>query len=77
MVFDTLFALDSHLAPQPMMVETEQVSADGLTYTFTLRSGAEIPRRQPGHLARRGGLAGALDERPVDGTATQGAHGVA
>jgi peptide/nickel transport system substrate-binding protein len=38
-VFETLFALDSHLVPRPMMVDREQVSADGLTYTFTLRTG--------------------------------------
>jgi peptide/nickel transport system substrate-binding protein len=38
-VFETLFALDSHLLPRPMMVDREQVSADGLTYTFTLRPG--------------------------------------
>jgi peptide/nickel transport system substrate-binding protein len=42
MVFDTLFALDSHLNPRPMMVESEQVSADGLTYTFTLRPGLKF-----------------------------------
>jgi len=42
MVFDTLFALDSHLTPRPLMVDTEQVSADGLTYTFTLRSGLKF-----------------------------------
>ena len=38
-VFETLFALDSHLVPRPMMIEREQVSPDGLTYTFTLRRG--------------------------------------
>jgi len=37
MVFDTLFAFDSKLEPQPMMVESYSVSADGLTYSFTLR----------------------------------------
>jgi peptide/nickel transport system substrate-binding protein len=37
MVFDTLYALDDALAPQPMMVEKETISADRLTYTFTLR----------------------------------------
>lgn len=42
MVFDTLYALDSHLNPKPMMVESEQVSADGLTYTFTLRPGLKF-----------------------------------
>ena len=42
MVFDTLYALDKALTPQPMMVEREAVSADGLTYTFTLRSGLKF-----------------------------------
>ena len=42
MVFDTLFALDSHLDPKPMMVESEQVSPDGLTYNFTLRPGLKF-----------------------------------
>jgi peptide/nickel transport system substrate-binding protein len=39
MVFDTLFALDSKLSPKPMMVESETVSPDGLSYRFTLRPG--------------------------------------
>src|SRR5271154_4184585 len=39
MVYDTLFALDDQLKPQPQMVETWSVSADGLTYDFTLRPG--------------------------------------
>jgi peptide/nickel transport system substrate-binding protein len=42
MVFDTLFALDSNLSPQPMMVDRESVSTDGLVYTFTLRSGLKF-----------------------------------
>ena len=37
MIFDTLYALDSDLAPQPQMVESHTVSEDGLTYKFTLR----------------------------------------
>ncbi|MGG5823228.1 ABC transporter substrate-binding protein [Falsiroseomonas sp. HW251] len=37
MVFDTLFAFDSNLQPRRMMVEDHGVSADGLTYRFTLR----------------------------------------
>ncbi|WP_170985032.1 ABC transporter substrate-binding protein [Roseomonas sp. AR75] len=37
MVFDTLFAFDKDLQPQPMMVESRSVSDDGLTYRFTLR----------------------------------------
>src|SRR5262245_19376701 len=39
MVWDTLFALDSHNVPQPQMVETLTISDDKLTYTFKLRSG--------------------------------------
>jgi peptide/nickel transport system substrate-binding protein len=37
MVYDTLFALDKNLQPQPQMVGSYKVSADKLTYTFTLR----------------------------------------
>lgn len=39
LIYDTLFALDAKLQPQPQMVETWNVSPDGLTYTFTLRPG--------------------------------------
>jgi peptide/nickel transport system substrate-binding protein len=41
MVYDTLFALDGKLNPQPQMVERHQMSADKLTWTFTLRDGLE------------------------------------
>ena len=39
MVYDTLFALDENLEPQPQMVEDWSVSADGLVWTFGLRGG--------------------------------------
>ena len=39
MVYDTLFALDNNLKPQPQMVENLDVSADRLKYTMTLRDG--------------------------------------
>jgi peptide/nickel transport system substrate-binding protein len=39
MVFDTLFALDKDLRPQPQMVERWTVSDDKLLYKFTLRDG--------------------------------------
>ncbi len=42
MVFDTLYALDKDLAPQPMMIDKRVLSDDGLTYTFTLRSGLKF-----------------------------------
>ena len=41
MVWDTLFALDAANQPQPQMAEGYEVSADGKTYTFRLRSGLE------------------------------------
>lgn len=39
MIYDTLFAVDEHLQPQPQMVDTWTVSDDKLTYTFNLRDG--------------------------------------
>ncbi len=39
LVWDTLFALDATNTPRPQMVEHYQTSADGLTWTFTLRAG--------------------------------------
>ena len=47
MVFETLFALDHSLSPRPMMVDRETVSADRLTYTFTLRSGLKFHDGSP------------------------------
>lgn len=37
LIWDTLFSMDSTLTPRPQMVDTYNVSKDGLTYTFTLR----------------------------------------
>src|SRR2546427_4305260 len=39
MIYDTLFSLDDKFQPQPQMVDTWNVSADGLKYTFILRAG--------------------------------------
>lgn len=39
MVYDTLFSMDAKFEVQPQMVDTHEVSQDGLTYTFTLRDG--------------------------------------
>jgi peptide/nickel transport system substrate-binding protein len=41
MVYDTLFAVDADLKPQPQMVDKWTVSDDKLTWTFTLRDGLE------------------------------------
>ncbi|CAN5902453.1 ABC transporter substrate-binding protein [soil metagenome] len=47
MVYDTLFALDGDLKIQPQMVGKYDVSADKLTWTFTLRDGLEFHDGQP------------------------------
>src|SRR5262249_47714860 len=39
LVWDTLYGIDNALTPQRQMVEAEEVSADGLTWTFRLRPG--------------------------------------
>jgi peptide/nickel transport system substrate-binding protein len=39
MVYDVLFAKDEQLRIQPQMVDKYEVSADKLTWTFTLRGG--------------------------------------
>ena len=41
MVWDTLFAVDDKFAVKPQMVDKYDVSADKLTWTFTLRDGLE------------------------------------
>ena len=39
LIYDTLFAMDEHGAVQPQMVDSYEMSADRLTYTFRLRGG--------------------------------------
>jgi peptide/nickel transport system substrate-binding protein len=39
LVWDTLYGIDNTLTPRRQMVEAEEVSADGLTWTFRLRPG--------------------------------------
>ena len=39
MVYDTLFAMDKDLKPQPQMVDKHETSSDGKTWTFVLRDG--------------------------------------
>lgn len=41
MIYDTLFALDGKLNPQPQMLDRTTISDDKLTWTFTLRDGLE------------------------------------
>jgi peptide/nickel transport system substrate-binding protein len=42
MVWDTLYGMDENLKPQRQMVEAEEVTADGLTWTFRLRPGLKF-----------------------------------
>src|SRR6476660_2316859 len=39
LVWDTLYGIDAALQPQRQMVEAEEVSDDGLIWTFRLRRG--------------------------------------
>ena len=47
MLYDTLFATDAQGEIRPQMVDTTEVSADKLTYTFTLRDGLKWHDGQP------------------------------
>src|SRR5688572_26823311 len=42
MVWDTLYGIDDQFVPQRQMVESEEVSSDGLTWTFKLRPGLKF-----------------------------------
>jgi peptide/nickel transport system substrate-binding protein len=42
LVWDTLYGVDDKLVPQRQMVESEEVSPDGLTWTFKLRPGLKF-----------------------------------
>jgi peptide/nickel transport system substrate-binding protein len=47
MVYDTLFAMDADFRTRPQMVDKWSTSADGLTWSFTLREGLEWHDGQP------------------------------
>jgi peptide/nickel transport system substrate-binding protein len=47
MVWDTLYGFDAELEPQRQMVEAEEVSPDGLTWTFRLRPGLKFHDGEP------------------------------
>src|SRR5262245_5393075 len=47
MVWDTLYGVDEKLQLQRQMVEAEEVSADGLTWTFRLRPGLKFHDGEP------------------------------
>src|SRR5216684_2502955 len=47
MVWDTLYGFDDKLVPQRQMAEAEEVSSDGLTWTFKLRTGLKFHDGEP------------------------------
>src|SRR5580704_14034597 len=47
LVWDTLYGMDNKLQPQRQMVESENVSPDGLTWTFRLRAGLKFHDGEP------------------------------
>jgi peptide/nickel transport system substrate-binding protein len=47
MVWDTLYGIDDKLQPQRQMVESEEVSDDGLIWTFRLRPGLKFHDGEP------------------------------
>lgn len=47
MIYDTLFALDADMVAQPQMVDSYEVSDDGLEYRFTLREGLMFHDGEP------------------------------
>src|SRR3979411_25050 len=47
LVWDTLYGLDATLQPQRQMVESEEVSDDGLIWTFRLRPGLRFHDGEP------------------------------
>src|SRR5215471_14271751 len=47
LVWDTLYGVDAKLEPQRQMVGAEEVSSDGLTWTFRLRPGLKFHDGQP------------------------------
>ena len=65
LVWDTLYGIDAKLQPQRQMVESEEVSDDGLTWTFRLRSGLKFHDGEPVLAQGRGGEPDALDARAI------------
>ena len=62
LVWDTLYGLDSKLQPKRQMVESEETTDDGLTWTFKLRDGLKF---HDGEKVWRGTLSRASPAGPI------------
>jgi peptide/nickel transport system substrate-binding protein len=47
LIYDTLYGVDTTLTPSPQMCAGHEVSADGLTWRFTLRDGLKFHDNEP------------------------------
>jgi Bacterial extracellular solute-binding proteins, family 5 Middle len=47
LIWDMLYGVDDQLQPRRQMVEAEEISADGLTWTFRLRPGLKFHDGEP------------------------------
>ena len=52
LVWDMLYGIDNTLTPRRQMVEAEEVSAHGLTWTFRLRPGLKFHDDEPARSAQ-------------------------
>ena len=75
LVYDQLFALDSRGEARPQMVERHEVSADGMTYRFTLREGLAFHDGQPVRAADAVASIRRWGQRDIAGRALLGATG--
>ncbi len=73
MVYDTLFAMDANLKPQPQMVEKYTRSADGMKWSFSLRPGMKFHDGSPVTAADAVASLKRWSARRVDGTAMMAA----
>jgi len=72
-VYDQLFGLDSRGEARPQMVERHEVSADGMTYRFTLREGLAFHDGQPVRAADAVASIRRWGQRDIAGRALLGA----